>query len=57
MGDESGTMERKSEIELPEREKNSREENFKDKLKRVWDIYLAACTHSWDPQKILDLSQ
>lgn len=32
------------------REKNSKKE---DKLKRVWDICLAACKHSRDPKKTL----
>lgn len=57
VGDPSGTTEREREMEAPEKEKNSREENFKDKFKRIWDICLAECKNSWDPHKILDLSQ
>lgn len=50
-------MEREHEMELPVKVKNRKEENFKDTFKRTWDICLAACKNSWDPQKILDLSQ
>lgn len=57
MGDPSGTMEREREMESPVKEKNRREENFKDKFKRIWDLFLAARKNSWDPEKILDLSQ
>lgn len=35
MGDGSGTIERETEMESPDREKNSRQENCKDKLKRI----------------------
>lgn len=55
VGDPGGTMEREHEMESSV--KNRMEENFKDKFERIWDIFLAAQKNSWDPQKILDLSQ
>lgn len=50
-------MEREREMESPVKEKNRMEENFKDKFERIWGIFLTAQKNSWDPQKILDLSQ
>lgn len=57
MGNRIATAGRESEMELPEREKNVREHNCKDKFKRILAICLAARKHSWDAQIILDLSQ
>lgn len=41
-GDPSAAMEIEHEMESPVKENDRREENFKDKCKRIWDLFLAA---------------